>query len=99
MDAGPGPTDADRQPARHSEPDPGPSDVPPDDKAVTQPSEGGDLTPEAGHEVAPDTGALVAPTAGSPDEPEPRPWHRPMPGWVAPAGAALRPVVQTLRIR
>ena len=82
MDAGPGSTDADREPARPSEPDPRPSDTPHDDEATTSaPTEAVDLAPEPTPEA----------------EPDPKPWHRPMPGWVAPASAAVRPVVQTLR--
>ena len=93
MDAGPGPSDADREPARPSQADPRPPDASPYDEASTPaPTDAVDLSaevvPTAGHEVA-GTGADTGPEA--------KPWHRPVPGWVAPAGAAMRPVVQTLK--
>ena len=89
MDAGPGSTDADREPARPSEPDPRPSDAPHDDQPITgAATEAVDLTPAIGHEVQAGTGGT---------QPEQKPWHRPTPGWVAPATRALRPVVQTLK--
>ena len=88
MDAGPGSTDADRT-AGPDGPAPATDST---DATTTEPV----VTPEpvAAAPVAPAAPALD-PTAAPP--PSPRPWHRPMPGWVAPTARALRPLAQSFR--
>jgi predicted membrane-bound dolichyl-phosphate-mannose-protein mannosyltransferase len=83
LDAGPGSTDADR-PAEPDAPAPAPV-TRQGDAALTEPAEAPvDAEATPGHDV-------------DARERAPKAWHRPMPGWVAPAARVLRPVADSLR--